>query len=70
MSEQEIIISMRNIMLLQLVALSLTPEKAVLVRQELKKIWKTMKTPRLPKKTGPANKGKSFWEIDMTRFEP
>lgn len=67
---EELIITIRNILLVQLVmvSVSLAPERAVLVRQEFLKIWKSLNAPFLPKKT---DKGREkFWEIDMTKFEP
>jgi hypothetical protein len=54
----ELIISIRNILIFHLIILSLAPEKAVLVSRELRKIWNTLHAPILPK-TGPVNKGKA-----------
>ena len=63
--------SLRNILAFQvLAALALAGDTHV-VQQELHRIWKTLKTPLLPKNPADTNHGsKKFWEIDMTKFEP
>jgi hypothetical protein len=66
----EIFIGIRNILFMHLMILATVPERTVRLHHELVKIWKTLKTPILPKKTGPVKKGSKFWEIDMTKFEP
>jgi len=63
-------IDIRNILLVQMLTLVLVPGYALQVRRELVKIWKTLKTPILPRKTGSLKKGSKFWEIDLTKFEP
>ena len=64
------VITIRNILLLQLIVMTMAPEKVVLARQEILKFWKELKTPLFPKTAKkPANRGR-FWEIDMTKFEP
>jgi hypothetical protein len=70
MIHNELIIEIRTVLLLQLIVMTMASDRAVLVHQELRKIWKTLNAPVLPKKPAPANKGRSFWEIDMTKFEP
>jgi len=71
MSASDIIIGMRNIILIQLLMVVTVPAHAFRVRRELLKIWKIVNTPMLPKKNALSNKKRgSFWEIDMTRFEP
>jgi hypothetical protein len=70
MLNDELIISIRNLFLIQLVILTLAPEKFVPVYQGLHRIWKSFLQVALPKKTDAMAKGKSFWEIDMTDFEP
>ena len=44
-------IGIRNILLVQMLVFALVPSYALQVRRELVKIWKTLKTPILPKKT-------------------
>jgi hypothetical protein len=70
MIHDELIIGIRAVLLLQLIVMTMASDRAVLVHHELRKIWKTLNTPVFPKKSAQANKGKSFWEIDMTKFEP
>jgi hypothetical protein len=62
-------IGIRNILLIQLVIVLMVPDHAVLVRQELIRIWKSINAPLLRKKET-RKKGSRFWEIDMTAFEP
>jgi len=69
MSVDILIITLRNIMLL---CIFMTINAAVnmpQLQQELLKLWKNLKTPRLPKKPA-SQKSDKFWEIDMTKFEP
>lgn len=63
-------IGIRNILLVQMLMIVLVPGYALQVRRELVKIWKTLKTPILPKKMGSLKKSGKFWEIDLTKFEP
>jgi len=71
MLASDIIIVIRNILLIQLLLIVTAPALAIQVRRELLKIWKLINTPVLPKENALSNKKKgSFWEIDMTRFEP
>lgn len=60
----------RNILLVQVLLIVMVPDYALQVRRELAKIWKMLKTPILPKRTGPSKKGGKFWEIDLTKLEP
>ena len=67
----EITITLRNILALTLFTVVIMNDHSLLVRQELLKIWKTLNTPLLPEKPSRTNhKSNSFWEIDMTDFEP
>lgn len=63
-------IGIRNILLVQMLMIVLVPGYAVQVRRELVKIWKTLKSPILPKKSRSLKKGGRFWEIDLTKLEP
>jgi hypothetical protein len=64
------VITVRNILLVHLIIMTMAPEKVVLVRQEILKFWKELRIPLFPKTAKkPDNRGK-FWEIDMTKFEP
>jgi hypothetical protein len=60
----------RNILLVQMLMIIMVPDYALQVRRELVKIWKTLKTPILPKRTDPSKKNGKFWAIDLTKFEP
>ncbi len=68
MIPHDFIISIRNSMLMQLVLVLAVPSCAVEVRQEFLRFWRSIHAPFLRKREAP-KKG-SFWEIDMTRFEP
>jgi hypothetical protein len=64
-------ISLRNVLLVQLVAVLTFAGNEPIVQQELLKIWKRLNTPLLPNKTSQTNhKSNKFWEIDLTKFEP
>lgn len=63
-------IGIRNLLLAQMLMIVLVPGYALQVRQELAKLWKTLKTPVLPKKADRLKKAGRFWEIDLTKFEP
>jgi hypothetical protein len=69
MFSHDLIIGIRNILLLQLVMIVMMPGHLLLVRQELIKIWKSINTPFYQKRATPKKRSK-FWEIDMTKFEP
>jgi hypothetical protein len=62
-------ISIRNILLVQLMVIVLVPGHVALVRHELLKIWKRINEPLFFNKERGEKKNK-FWEIDMTKFEP
>lgn len=68
MLSHELILGIRNILLMQLVLLLMMPSFALEVRRELRRVWRSVNAPFLRKKTMP-KKG-SFWEIDLTKFEP
>jgi hypothetical protein len=70
MSAPETSIVIRNILLLHLLTLVVVPGYAFQVHQNLLKIWKSLNTPILLKKTTDKAKKERFWEIDMTKFEP
>jgi hypothetical protein len=63
-------VGIRNILLAQMLMVVLVPGYALQVRRELTKLWRTLKTPVLPKRTGHSKKSGKFWEIDLTKFEP
>ncbi len=60
----------RNILLVQMLMIVMVPGYALQVRRELVKIWKTLKTPVLHKRTRPSKRIGKFWEIDLTKIEP
>jgi hypothetical protein len=71
MFASDTILGIRNILLIQLLLIVTSPAQAIQVRRELLKIWKRNNTSVLPKENALSNKKKgSFWEIDLTRFEP
>jgi hypothetical protein len=70
MFEFKTVIGIRNILLVQMLMIVLVPGYVLQVCRELVKIWKTLKTPILPKKGDSLKKGGKFWEIDLTKFEP
>lgn len=59
----------RNVLLVQLLILIMVPEYAVHIRQEMIRIWRSINAPFL-QRIKARKKGSSFWEIDMTKFEP
>jgi hypothetical protein len=61
--------ALRNILLLSALITVTVSVTMPQLQQELLKLWKTLKTPKLPKKPA-SQKSDSFWEIDMTKFEP
>lgn len=62
---------LRNLLLVQLLAILAHAGHMPIGQQELHKIWKTLKTPLLPKRPAKTNHTSDrFWEIDMTKFEP
>jgi len=63
----EFSVSIRNVLLIQLLIVLLAPDYALQLRQELQKLWKTLNTPWIPLRRAARSK---FWEIDMTKFEP
>ena len=67
MVAHELTLGIRNLLLVQLMLIITSPGHTLLVRQELLKIWKCITAPALFKKNKKQN---SFWEIDMTKFEP
>jgi hypothetical protein len=70
MFSDEVLFTLRNILLVQMAVVSLAPEHALLVHQKIRKMGKSLRSSVSPKKPAQAGKGKSFWEIDMTKFEP
>jgi len=64
-------ITVRNILLLLLIIMTIAPGRVMPARQELLKLWKTLRPPLFSKNTKPAGNCRgTFWEIDMTKFEP
>jgi len=62
---------LRNMLLVQLLVLLAPAGNMPICPQELHKIWQTLNTPLFPKRSTKTNhKSGSFWEIDMTKFEP
>ncbi len=71
MIEDMRIISLYKVLILQLVILSLSTKMLAMDLHEFLKILHVLKIPFLPKAKKKAGKRKeSFWEIDMTKFEP
>ncbi len=70
MWRDEMMFSIRNILLLQLLTLVAAPDYAFQARRRLLKIWKSLNAPMFPKKPIGQKKRERFWEIDMTKFEP
>ena len=64
------VLSIRNILLIPLIALIVTPEQAFCLVQETVKIWKKLCAPLRVFAANATKKKSSFWEIDMTKFEP
>ena len=66
-----IMLSLRNVLLLQLLMALTLAGNSPRLQQELLRIWKTLNAPLLRKKPiKPNHKSGKFWEIDMTDFEP
>ncbi len=61
-------IGIRNVLLVHLLVVVLAPDYALQVQQELSKIWKTVRTVLIIRRSRPQRS--RFWEIDMTKFEP
>ncbi len=71
MIEDTRLISLCNVLILQLVILSVSAKMPALYSQDFLRIWHTLKITFLPKAIKKADKQKDkFWEIDMTKFEP
>jgi hypothetical protein len=64
------IISVYNVLIFQLVILSLSTKTSALNRLEFLKIWSALKIPFFPKtKKIKGKRREKFWEIDMTKFK-
>jgi hypothetical protein len=64
-------IILRNMLLVQILAILTRAADMPVIQHELLKIWRTLNTPLLPKRPEkPNHKSGRFWEIDMTKFEP
>ncbi len=61
-------IGMRNVLLVHLLVVVLTPGCALQAHQELSRIWRTVRTALVIRRSRPRQS--RFWEIDMTKFEP
>ena len=69
MNSDVFVISIRNILLLQMVVMTLYCGYVVTGRLAFISIWRSIWKPLLPNITKDAQKGKtSFWEIDMTKL--
>ncbi len=68
MAEHEIVIGVRNIILVHLLASATAPEGwSRAIHRELARVWKSVRTRLVIKRSRGQSK---FWEIDMTKFEP
>jgi len=63
-------LTIRNIALLQLALLLIAPEKYALVYGGMCRFWKSLRNAAHANPDEARVKGKNFWEIDMSRFEP
>ncbi len=68
MPEHAFMLGVRNILLVNLVAVVLAPEATLRLRSQLVAKWKSLKA-RIAVTLSNSRKNK-FWEIDMTKFEP
>jgi hypothetical protein len=67
----QLVFSIRNILLIQLIIIiSSAPELTLCLHQEIMKIWKKMSAPFHETPANRIKKRSTFWEIDMTKFEP
>ncbi len=65
------IITLCNVLILQLVILNLSAKMPALDQPDFLKVWHALKIPFLPKAKMKAGKRQEkFWEIDMSKFEP
>jgi len=65
-----LILSIRNILLLQLALLLIAPEKYALIYLGVCRFWKSLRNATHSNPDEARVKGKNFWEVDMSRFEP
>jgi hypothetical protein len=71
MNSDIFIVSIRNILLFQMIVMTLYLGKALSGGLEFLSVWRFLRKPFLPNTVKEAEKGKNrFWEIDMTKFEP
>ncbi len=68
MFEADLTIVMRNMLLAQVLVMFMVPGHALLVHQELLRIWKSIHTSGRKKEI--TKKRNKFFEIDFTKFEP
>ncbi len=68
MTEHELMLGVRNILLASFIIAAVVPEGTLLLRRQLARIWTILRT-RLAVRKSKARSEK-FWEIDMTKFEP
>ncbi len=64
------VLVLKNVFFLSLFAAAVMTENMPLFQEEFQRIWKTLTTPIVLKKKRTNHKSNSFWEIDMTKFEP
>ena len=69
MFDSELVFCIRTIVFAHVLILTMTPELTLRLQHELVKLWKTLKAPILLKQARQQKKS-SFWEVDMTKFEP
>lgn len=69
MALPELLIGIRNVLLVQIVLILAAPRYALAVQRELLKIWTSIKAPFLVRKET-REKRNRFREIDMTKFVP
>lgn len=63
------VFSIRNILLVQFLIVIMAPGHAISVCRDMIRVWRSINAPFLQRKKA-RKKGSSFWEIDMTKFEP
>jgi hypothetical protein len=69
LSQQDLTLVVRNILLIQLLTIFLVPRCALVARRELLRFWRSIHAPLLHGKEAP-KKGSNFWKIDLTKLEP
>lgn len=71
MFSDPIFLTLRNILVFQMLVTLTFAVNSPIVQWQLLKIWKTLNAPLFQKKPSKTNhRSGKFWEIDMTNFEP